>query len=305
MHSISWRIFVRLAITTVLTSMFAYGWIYWQAQSTEIAVRQRVLLDQAKLIASYLVLNERGDPVLNLPAQIADGYSATTGYHRYAVRDQGGESCSDPARTRARSRCSASSRRWLTTMTRRPRSAAHVRSRGEKQLGGRIFFTQVEEDGLIPVSQIGRQRRVPDRRRLAAGAVSVRLARRQCVAVRRALEPLKQVSRVAENIDPATADVRLPTGNVPQEILPLVGAINRALDRLEQGLMRQREFNANAAHQLRTPLAVLSANIEAMQDKTTAAKLAYDVELMSRTVNQLLLVARLETLSHPHNETVD
>ena len=47
MHSISWRIFVRLAITTVLTSMFAYGWIYWQAQSTEIAVRQRVLLNQA------------------------------------------------------------------------------------------------------------------------------------------------------------------------------------------------------------------------------------------------------------------
>jgi signal transduction histidine kinase len=97
----------------------------------------------------------------------------------------------------------------------------------------------------------------------------------------------------------------LPTANVPQEIFPLVNAINRALDRMEQGLMRQREFNANAAHQLRTPLAVLSANIQAMEDKTTAAKLIYDVELMSRMVNQLLLVARLETLSHPANETVD
>jgi signal transduction histidine kinase len=42
-----------------------------------------------------------------------------------------------------------------------------------------------------------------------------------------------------------------------------------------------------------------------MEDKTTAAKLTYDVDLMSRIVNQLLLVARLETLSHPHNETVD
>jgi signal transduction histidine kinase len=119
------------------------------------------------------------------------------------------------------------------------------------------------------------------------------------------LAPLKQVSRVAENIDPATAGTRLPTVNVPTELVPLVKTINLALDRLEHGLMRQREFNANAAHQLRTPLAVLSANIEVMQDKSTAAKLTYDIELMSRIVNQLLLVARLETLSHLNNETVD
>jgi len=125
------------------------------------------------------------------------------------------------------------------------------------------------------------------------------------LAVRRALAPLKQVSRVAEKIDSATADTRLPTCNVPTELVPLVNAINLALDRLEHGLMRQREFNANAAHQLRTPLAVLSANIQTMQDKATAAKLIYDIEQMSRIVNQLLLVARLETTSHLSNEPVD
>src|SRR3954463_9751065 len=91
MRSISRRILLRLPITTKLTSLIAYGWIYWQAQSTEIAVRQRVLLDQAKLIASYLVLDERGAPVLNLPAPIAEGYKTTTGYHRYAIRDQAGD----------------------------------------------------------------------------------------------------------------------------------------------------------------------------------------------------------------------
>jgi len=69
--------------------------------------------------------------------------------------------------------------------------------------------------------------------------------------------------------------------------------------------MRQREFNADAAHQLRTPLAVLSANIQAMQDKTVAAKLAYDVELMSRMVHQLLLFARLETWPRPREEGID
>ena len=88
-------------------------------------------------------------------------------------------------------------------------------------------------------------------------------------------------------------------------MLPLVGSFNGALDRLDDGLRRQREFNANAAHQLRTPLAVLSTNIEAMSDHRTAAKLRYDVELMSRIVNQLLLVARLETLNIPLEEQVD
>src|SRR5882757_5737031 len=307
MHSISQRILVRLAITTVLTSMVAYGWIYWQAQSTEIAVRQRVLLDQAKLIASYLVLDERGSPALNLPTQIADGYKTATGYHRYAIRDQAGEILfgSGPA-TGPLALFDQLTQMAYDYDPDGPGPLHMFGAAVKSSLGGRILFTQVEEDGLdaqylrAAVNEEfltdGGWLQVPFL--LAWFGVSV-------LAVRRALAPLKQVSRVAENIDPATADVRLPTANVPQELFPLVSAINRALDRMEQGLMRQREFNANAAHQLRTPLAVLSANIQAMEDKTTAAKLIYDVELMSRMVNQLLLVARLETLSHPANETVD
>ena len=88
-----------------------------------------------------------------------------------------------------------------------------------------------------------------------------------------------------------------PIVGIPREILPLVSSINSALDRLDDGFRRQREFNANAAHQLRTPLAVLSASIDTMDDKIIAEKLRHDVELMSRIVTQLLLVARLETLN--------
>jgi signal transduction histidine kinase len=99
--------------------------------------------------------------------------------------------------------------------------------------------------------------------------------------------------------------MRLPQTGVPQEIVPLVRAVNSALDRLDEGLRRQREFNANAAHQLRTPLAVLSANIDTMNDKATAAKLRYDVDLMSRIVTQLLMVAKFETLNIRLDEQVD
>ena len=123
--------------------------------------------------------------------------------------------------------------------------------------------------------------------------------------VKRAVEPLVNVSLLAESIGPANANIRLPSTDVPREILPLVRAMNSALDRLDHGLQLQRGFNADAAHQLRTPLAVLLANIDALDDMTIANRLRADVEHMGRIVSQLLLVAKLQTLSIDLNEVVE
>ena len=82
-------------------------------------------------------------------------------------------------------------------------------------------------------------------------------------------------------------------------------AVNSALDKLDDALGKQREFTANAAHQLRTPLTVLTVNIDLMSDKAIAAKLRPDVDLMTRIVTQLLTVARLESLSIPLDQKVD
>src|SRR5215467_13619066 len=307
MRSISYRISVCLTAATIATSLCAYGWIYWEAVSSENAVRQGALLGQAKLIASYLSLDERGAPVLHLPARLVDGYKSSTGYHRYTVRDQNGQVLFGSGEDTGPLPLFRQLTQTVYDYDPDGPGPLHMFGAAVKtSLGGRIFFTQVEEDGLD--SQYLRaainEEFLSDGGWLQGPYLFAWLGV-SLLAVRRALAPLKSVSRVAEAIDPATANVRLPTIDVPREILPLVNAINLALDRLEQGLMRQREFNANAAHQLRTPLAVLSANIEAMQDRTTAAKLNYDVEVMSRIVSQLLLVARLETMSHLPSETVD
>jgi signal transduction histidine kinase len=56
---------------------------------------------------------------------------------------------------------------------------------------------------------------------------------------------------------------------------------------------------------LRTPLAVLSTNIEGIGDETTASRLKYDVDVMSRIVNQLLLMAKLECWPGSDNDAVD
>jgi signal transduction histidine kinase len=104
---------------------------------------------------------------------------------------------------------------------------------------------------------------------------------------------------------PQNAHIRFSTDNVPKEILPCILSLNAVLDRLEHGLERQREFNANAAHQLRTPLAVLSANVQSLDDPAAIERLKIDVDHMTRIVSQLLLTAQLDNSMIDFDEVVD
>jgi len=112
--------------------------------------------------------------------------------------------------------------------------------------------------------------------------------------VRRALRPVTRASDQARAIDPGRIDLRLPVADVPTEVLPLVVAVNQALDRLERGFRLQRDFTADAAHELRTPLAVLRARIDMLADRDAASALRSDLESMTHIVDQLLAVAELE-----------
>jgi signal transduction histidine kinase len=119
------------------------------------------------------------------------------------------------------------------------------------------------------------------------------------------LRPLRAASALAASIGPKATGVRLPEDGLPKEIFPLFRAVNQALDRLDRGFRAQREFTADAAHELRTPLAVLKAHVESLPDRATALALAKDVDAMTRVVNQLLRIAQLETLTIGRDERAD
>lgn len=112
--------------------------------------------------------------------------------------------------------------------------------------------------------------------------------------VRRAMTGLAQVAAQAERIDIDQRGVQLPLDTVPVEIVPLVKAINAALGRLDKGYERHRRFLAAAAHELRTPIAILSARVASLQAGLEKTRLLEDATRLSVLAGQLLDLQRLD-----------
>lgn len=112
--------------------------------------------------------------------------------------------------------------------------------------------------------------------------------------LRQQFRPVVAASQAAAAVEPRSAPSRLPMTDLPREILPLAEGFNQALERLEQALRAQREFTADAAHELRTPLAILRTEIDVSADAQTARRLHRDIDAMSHVLDQLLELAELE-----------
>jgi len=119
--------------------------------------------------------------------------------------------------------------------------------------------------------------------------------------VGRALRPLDDTARTVARMSP---DALAPVGGaatMPKEVAPLVDAIDRLIGRVEATLDNERRFTADAAHELRTPLAALkvqaqvAARTEDAQARQRAlAQVLSAVDRMTHLVEQLLTLARLE-----------
>ncbi|MCL7461570.1 ATP-binding protein [Pseudomonas sp. NW5] len=114
------------------------------------------------------------------------------------------------------------------------------------------------------------------------------------------LRPLERMAAALKARDPDTL-APLALGALPRELEPMVTALNRLLQQVESLLEHEKRFLADAAHELRTPLAVLRIHaqnaLEAPDPADRAAALQQligGVERSTRVVTQLLTLARLE-----------
>ncbi|WP_104667424.1 sensor histidine kinase [Ensifer adhaerens] len=122
--------------------------------------------------------------------------------------------------------------------------------------------------------------------------------------VRRSLESLVSTADQAGRIDIDNRAVQLETEEVPTEIAPLVQAFNRALARLGEGYDQRNRFLTDAAHELRTPIAILRTRAELLQEDPETTRLRLDIERLSHLAQQLLDRQVLEQAGGPV-ETVD
>ncbi len=120
------------------------------------------------------------------------------------------------------------------------------------------------------------------------------------VGVTRGLEPLVNLQNAIGRR--SYDDLRPITREMPTEVHRVVGALNRLLERLSESIDSQRRFIANASHQLRTPLAVLQAEVElALRDvkdeksRDALTEIQYGTRQTSRLANQLLSLARVRS----------
>ncbi|WP_158880820.1 histidine kinase dimerization/phospho-acceptor domain-containing protein [Rhodanobacter sp. L36] len=118
--------------------------------------------------------------------------------------------------------------------------------------------------------------------------------------IRRGLKPLTRLAEAVQLIGPESPERRLDTDS-SSELKPLIMRFNEVLSRMEEGLMRERQFASGVAHELRTPLAEMHTMIEVELRYPSHADLRAFLAVignigmeMERLVTALLLLTRIE-----------
>jgi signal transduction histidine kinase len=108
---------------------------------------------------------------------------------------------------------------------------------------------------------------------------------------------LRPITLEAAAIGPLEPGRRLDEEKAPKELLPLVRGFNEALQRLEVELGRRKRFIADVAHELRTPLAVVSLRVDSLAHEDGKADLQRGLRGLTHLVSQMLDLERLSLSS--------
>jgi two-component system sensor histidine kinase TctE len=309
LRSLQLRLVVPLVALFVAGAAAMVGFIVWRAYDTADSLSDRELSLRAADLANAIAHQPDGTTRLELPAALREAYGSWPDADIFAVRGADGRliAASPAAFGALVERWPAATEHAGYFQLRELPGSAHdyyglglrLDSAGGpvsvwvgRASGSTALVHSMLEEFVFDIAWV-----IPLFMLLALGIA--------ILAVRRALRPVRALSDIAGSIGPSTTAVRLPQASLPNEIEPLVAAVNRALDRLEQGFAVQRQFTANAAHELRTPLAIITGALDGLPPSPDLEKLKLDVARMNRLVEQLLSVARLDAIALDVSGTVD
>ena len=122
------------------------------------------------------------------------------------------------------------------------------------------------------------------------------------IAVMRGLRPLDKLAREVEQREPDNL-AALDASAAPREVVPLIERLNRLFVRIEASMQKERRFTADAAHELRTPVAAIKAQAQVARAATGEAERLHALDnailgcdRAAHLIDQLLTLARVDTL---------
>jgi signal transduction histidine kinase len=304
--SIISRIVILHVVAVIITSVLMSVALFWLLSFATDNIHDKAMQEQAVSVGEHLSVGPDGHLELHLSSELLGLYSQEYGRYSYAVTDDQGHvlfsSLKDhaalfPADARTGAIEFLQQRRGNATV-----SGASIR----RSVGDQTVWVQAGEDLAnrdVLIDDI-----VADFYKNVGWItlpILLVLLITDIAIFRRALLPLRQASEIAAGIGPARPGVRLPIEELPREIRPLVSAVNQGLDRLEEGFRIQRDFTADAAHELRTPLSILRTRIDMLEDQEMRRALRQNVEGMAHIVGQLLDIAELDAFVVNPEETAD
>jgi signal transduction histidine kinase len=308
LRSLQFRLTLRLFLVYVIGTGILVGILVYQAYDTSELLSERQLGLRADDLARAIVVDQAGSAQLALPPVLATAYQ-TAGYQEiFGLRGSDGRviAASPPE-------FGIEIARWPLETGERYFRLSQFGPHAGQYFGLNMMVNSKAGPLAITVAHAGEAHVMVHSLlrgfvKHIAWVIAILLVITLLigiVAIRNGLRPLRQLSRMATEITPATISHRLPEIGLPIEVAPLVSAMNRALDRLEHGFAVQREFTANAAHELRTPLSIISLALEEVKGDPKLGKLSDDATRMNRLVDQLLRVARLDSVPLNVSERVD
>jgi two-component system sensor histidine kinase QseC len=271
------------AATLAASSLFFYG----EAHNTMKAFKKRTLQDQAQELLSGMQAGPDGKPTIVPPPDWAQAYRSTERKFAYTLYDSSHSSTAFSPNLDAPLPLPA------------PGTGAGVHIVGP---GRRAVLAVPAPNGSLLV--VAREQADPE---ALAESLIEENSEHYLVLVPFALaaplliwwisgwslRPLARASREAAAIGPAAPEARISTADIPVEIQPLVDAANGALDRLAEAYEAERRLTADAAHQLRTPVAVLDLRLQRakLDGRVDWTAIAADMGQLRRLLDQLLAMA--------------
>ena len=304
--SLKYRLLISLFVVSAIGIASAAYFAYREVYNTDEAIAERTMQGQASELLDAIATDGTGKPTIQLPPDWIEAYSRPDAAFSFTLYDaQGGVVAMSP------------NRNLPLPLTAVPRGGnfgplefhgpeAQMLMTAVAPQGGRLVVArgQVESEALA--ESMLEESIEPMLLLVPSGILALVTI---WLVGSWSLRPLERASREAADVGPGNPNARVSAEGLPAELLPLVGAVNGALDRLSRAYEAERRLTADAAHELRTPLAVLDLRLQRAQltGDVDWRVVRRDFEHLNRVVAQLLDLARMESAAReqPHPSQVN